>query len=780
MSLDITQNIVLYLLIIITVISLFLFYRILVISKHQRKSNKTLKRLKQEITKIQIVDNKILKSITLEDTTTHNWEEEDKIKRQKKKQKKQLRKQKRSVFFNNLFAKLPNNFEQYAGEQILDKIGITSFLIGLALFINVSVESEWINNFGKLFLGIFLTIIFLIIGYLSRKKYMHFSNIIIGGGIATFIFAIFSAHYQYHVISLPIWAITTIFIISATILISISIKRHEIAIITFVAAYVAPFTVKFIGNDYIVLFSYLTVLNLGVLIYDYYQKSIIINFLSFGFTFIIYGIWLISKIYFKNEEIPYLEAFIFLTLYYIMYVFIVIINNLREGKKFQKADFSMMMTAKALYLSVGLTIINQAGVNYQGLFAGLIAIINYSFFLALHKNKKLDKKILNQFLGLSIMFFALIIPFEFYGKTITMVWAFQASLLMFISVRARLESMKQTSFFLTIGMIISLFIDMYNQYISSTNTFEQINLFFNQSFLTSLLAIFSLIAIIFLLPNDKFFLKKLIKIKNYKIFLYIVLGIVGYATFFLEIKTAAVQKLETTEAINTTISIYNIAFLTIATIPVLIKKLKPLAITALSTTSVAALLYIFYYAAIYVNLRNGYLLSTKITQTQFLVHYIAPIMIIFALLTAIKNIKTIFHKKSKYSYITTIILTFFTAYILSSEVTNTFVVKLYEPNRLIQDIVSKLQLLGFSITWGFTSMLILIIGFRTKTKEHKTIAIALYIITILKIIFFDFWTATNQDLMLSFGTMGLIMLISSFFFQFKKNEQTTKKDILAK
>ncbi|MBN2664249.1 MAG: DUF2339 domain-containing protein [Bacteroidales bacterium] len=777
MNLDLSQNINLYLAIITSIISIILLIRMSNIGRNNKATAKTLRRLKYEITKMQDIDSKLFKAITNEEHETQSWIEEDEQKRLEKLERRNKRKQKFNTKFLELRNKLPKDLERFAGEQVLDKFGIGAFLIGLALFINLSMELEWINNFGRLFFGVSLTIILLLLGYIIRKKYIHFSNIIIGGGIASFIFAVFSAYYQYHLISLPIWLITTIFIIGSTIMISISVKRHEIAIITFIAAYLAPFTVNFITSDYIILFSYLTLLNLGILLYDYYQKSIVINLVSFGFTFMIYGIWLISKIYFKHEELPYLGAFLFLTLYYIMFLFIVIINNIREGVDFHKLDFSIMMAAKGIYLSVGMIIIKQSGLDYQGLFAGLIAVINYSFFLALSKRKDFDKRILNQFLGLSIMFFALIIPIEFYGKTITMVWALQAIVLMYVSVKSKLESMRMSSFFLTVAMVVSLLIDMYNQYLSTSGTLEFITPFFNRSFLSSMLAISSMISIFLLLPkDDEFFIKKLIKVKFYKGILGLFLVLISYFTFFLEIKTAAVQYYSSIDAVDTATSIYNLSFMALGAIPIFFKKDKRLEYLTIGMAFLAYALYIFSYSATYVDLRNEFLLSNKVTGTQFNMHYIAIIMLIFIVFSALKHIKVAFKEPSKASYAIMIILSFFAVYAISSEITNFYTVKLFEPHLLIQDIVKRLHHFSYSIAWAFASLFFITIGFLYKIQEIRIIAMFLYGLTLAKIILFDFWTATNQDLMISFAVMGVVMLISSFYFQLsKKSDKNSLK-----
>ncbi|MBN2890559.1 MAG: DUF2339 domain-containing protein [Bacteroidales bacterium] len=735
--------------------------------------SKTLHRLKYEVNKMQESDKRIIKALTDDDPSFHSWLQEDKHHKAKKSDKKLLRKEKIKAKYLELRQKLPEDLEFFLGEKVWDKVGIGGFLVGIALFINVSMEMEWINTFGRLFFGIILTLILLIGGYLIRKKYFHFSNVVIGGGIASLIFTIFAAYYQYHLIPLALWIIITIFIITSTIFISIAVKRHEIVLITFIAAYLAPFTVHFIGSDYLILFSYLTLLNVGVIIYDYYQKSMLVNLVSFGFTFMTYEIWLIAKIFFYHEEIPYLGAFLFLTLFYIMFFLMVLMNNIREGNEFHKKDFSFFMMAKGIYFGAGAIIINASGAEYMGLFAGLIGIINYIYFLALYRRKNFDRRILNLFLGLSIMFFSLIIPIEFYGKTITMVWAFQTVILMFIVVRAKNDSMRFSSFIISIGMIVSLFIDLYQQYVSTTAELEYITPIFNQGFLSSMMAITSLATLIFLSTKLKgeYFINKLLKIKYYQAFLGFTLVLTTYITFLLEIRYSTLQRFDNIDLVDTFTSVYNLAFLGVAAIPAFFLKKKPLAAAAIGVAVLSALLYIGFYSQVYVTVRSEYLLGADISRWQFNIHYLGAFILLVSLVAALKNIKILFPNRDIKSFLVTYVLVFFVVFLVSAETTQIFTTKLYEPNVLAQNIVSNLYRFAYSMAWGITSLLFIILGFIYKIKEIRIAGISLYFIAGFKIILYDFWTNTNQELMASFAIMGVILLITSFLFQYSRKHQ---------
>jgi hypothetical protein len=460
-----------------------------------------------------------------------------------------------------------------------------------------------------------------------------------------------------------------------------------------------------------------------------------------------------------------------------MFLIIVIINNVREGKESHKIEFSVMMSAKAVYLSVGIIIINEAGVDYQGLFMGLIAIINYSFFLFLYPRKKFDRRILNLFLGLSIMFFSLIIPVELYGKTITMIWALQAFVLMFIAIKSKLDSMRTSSFLLTIGMIVSLFMDLYDQYLSSTGSFEFVRPFLNEGFLTSLLAIGSIATIIYLLSTlkEEFFVKKLVKVKHYQAFLALILAVTFYFSFFLEIKYWALQKFSSPDTVDTIVSVYNYTFLVLASSVVWVVRQKVIGYVAIGISLLASLLFVLHYSQIYVDLRNTYLLNAKVSLSQFKIHYWAAIMLIIIQLNSFKGLKLAFEKASLRSYLFGVILAFLFIYTISVEVTQFYTVRLYQPHLLIQDIVARMHKFSYSIAWAISSFLLIALGFLIKLKEIRIIAMFLYVITFLKIMSFDLLADTKQDLMISFAVMGFVLLLSSFLFQFVYRQENRER-----
>lgn len=762
MILDLFQNIVLYILVCLTFVLIYVIIRINNIAKWTKQITRQFIHLKNEINKLQTINIKILKNEKIEDQYLTWLEEEQKLKELKNRQKK-LKKEKTIEKTIKFLNSLPDSLDYKIGQNIIDKIGILIFLIGLALFVNISMNLNWINDYARLFFGVLISSILLITGYLLRKALKSFSNIILGGGISAIIFTFFSAYFQFHIIPLWLWGLAISITLLSVVVISRVIKRNEIALISFIAAYVAPFTVSFLKADYLIIFSYITLVNIGLLIYDYFQKSLLINIISFGFTFITYNIWLFNQIYKSSSEIPYLGAFIFLTLFYITFLLITIVNNIREGQKFHNFEFSIMMTAKAIYLSVGLIIINKADVDFQGLFVGLIGIINYTFYLFLNRFKNFDRRILNVFLSLAIMFFLLIIPIEFFGKNLTIIWAIQGVVLLFIATRSHHKPMHLTSFFTTIGSFLLLFYDLYEHYFDTTAVYEYIKPFWNRYFLSSIIVASASIFSIILMPKRDFFIEGFLKTKTYKNILALMSFVILYFSLYLELKIYSLTHMPTKEAAEVLMSIFNFSILTLVSVINIFQNIKPLKIATFATSILIFFLFVFFYQKNFVELRNYQQIYSMITSNLYKFIYIALTITIVQNILALYGVKSLTNLKIPDFFISAILSLIF-LFFTSNLATFIYFQTNINSNLDTQQIIKLSHTFIYTILWSVTSLIILFIGFINKNEYLRITSILIQFVTLLKVLIKDYWIVSSEKIMISLLLIGFSMLISSLIF----------------
>jgi len=781
---ELSQFLILYLVILISIICIILLIVI-------NKTNLRIKILVSQMISLKKQIDKVNRS-KVQENKVSSVDEIDKVEEidekifltfsEKKEQRKIERLEKKSSLkdkfnrFNDFIETKTNGLERFTGEKILDKIGIIVFLTGIAFFVSISIEFEWINGVGRIFFSTLIGALLLLLAYFIRNKYQSFSSVLIGGGVSALIFTVFASFYLFHIIGIFASFILLFFLIAITVFLSIIYNRAEITVIVFITGYLAPFTVPVATENYIILFSYILLLNVGVIIYDLFKKSLFVNVISYIFTFLFYALWLIREIV-REKDIPELPSFIFLTVFYIMIFIIMIINNIKENRKFIPIEFTSLIFATGMYYSAGLIIIDSAGVDYEGLFTGLISLINFIYVLILYKKKNYDRNILHLFFGISLIFITLVIPVEMVGNSVTLLWALQACLLLWISQKAELKMAKLGSVNLNLIMLISLGLNLYRTYVSTTNELEIITPIFNRGFLTSLIAIASLTTSIILLKNETkpYIALPFIKINIYKAILGLATALTLYFSFRLELQYAAIQKLDSEIYIKILVGIYNFSFIGILTIPSLIKKkVKIFNILSIAAGLVAIILYVTIYNSMITELRNTHLLSVSVTLAQLKTHYFITLLLFAILIIALRSVINLKFEKRSLTIISAIVFVFGLMYMLSSEIDNYFALLKYNPNTLIQEILQNTHRLPYTLLWGVSALVIVLIGFLFKNKEIRTVALGLYVISLIKLFVFDFVYLDSQDLMLAFIVLGTVLLIISFVFQIFYNSKYSK------
>jgi len=764
----ITQALTLYLIIIISIAMILLLVITYKMSIKNKNILKEVFKLKKDIKKIKKAEKELAGVISgQKDASSLSLlqdEQNENIGSQK-----QTLIQKISFFIDEKITFLNEKieyFEEFTGKNVLDKVGIGIFLTGIAFFVGFSLEYDWINSTGRVFFGLILASILLLLGYLLRTKFEKFSSVLIGGGFAALIFSVFAAFYQYDIIGLIPSFVILLLLVGLAVFLSIMYDRSEITILVFLAGFLAPFTVSFDTGDYMILFSYLLLLNIGVVAYDFFKKSLVINLISYASTFLFYALWLILE-FTKNNDVPAFGAFVFLTVFYILIFVMMILNNIRENRKFIPMEFSSLVFGTAMYYTAGLTIIHKVGGDYEGLFTGFIGILNYIFVLILYRRKEYDRNILHLLMALSIMFFSLVIPVQFVGKSIALLWALQAVLLLFISQKAKIPTMKLSSVGLTFGMLISLSFDLYGTYVSTTGELIAVTPIFNKGFLTSIVAIISLSVNLYLLKNEEkpYIVLPFVKINVYKSILGVMAIIIFYFSVQFELKYAIIQSIDYKATINTIMGVYNFAFILLFMLPSIFKNMKALHFVNISLAVIGLLLYLFFYNSEFVELRDAYLLSVDVSLLQFNIHYINSIIIFAILILGFRSALKLLSTENALSYLATFVFIFGVVYLLSSEIDHFFARRLYQPNMLIQDILVMTHRLPYTLVWTVSSLLFVIIGFAFKNRGIRVLAIGLYLASFIKLFIFDYKLLTNQDLMIAFLTMGAVLLLTSFIFQ---------------
>ncbi len=661
------------------------------------------------------------------------------------------------------------DLEKFIGENLVNKIGIAVLVLGIGFFVKYAIDQNWINAFGRVAIGVVCGGILLGIAHYLRKRFKAFSSVLVGGGLAVLYFTIAIAFHQYQLLNQSAAFIIMVIITAFAVLLAIAYNRIEIAVLSLIGGFSTPFILSTGEGNYIVLFTYLMILNIGMLVLAYFKKWNVINILAYAFTIIIYGGWLISKLGDSNS--PYLGALIFGSLFYLVFFLMNIINNIKEKRVFAGLDFALLISNTFLYYAAGMYILhNIQNGNFEGLFTAGLAAFNFAFAFLLYKNKSIDRNLVFLLIGLVLSFVSLAAPVQLHGHYITLFWSAEAVLLLWLSQKSGIKLMKLTSIIVMGLMIISLCMDWYQLYYSqilySRENYKPFAIVFNKGFITGIVSVISVfLSAAFLKRETEPMLYTRFDLSIYKTLLTVIAVVIFYLTVLFELNYQLYERIQFAPACEVIIGLYNILFITGLQIFAMRKNLFVLSNIVIGIGGIAILAYIVYYNEQIIDLRNDFLLGTHATLGMYMFHYLTAVSAFGLLVTIFMHVKKLYKLTSEMGIALLWFTSFMAVYIFSAELTHIMIMSRYSINNSIPDILSQTSKIGFPILWGICSFILMILGMRLKMQQLRIISLTLFFVTLVKLFLFDIRNISEGGKIFAFISLGIILLIVSFMYQ---------------
>ena len=653
------------------------------------------------------------------------------------------------------------DLEKFIGENLANKIGIGVLVLGIGFFVKYAIDRDWINEIGRVFIGVLCGGILLGVAHWLRKTFSAFSSVLVGGGIAVLYLTIAIAFHEYQIFSQTAAFILMLVITGFAVALSLTYNRIELAVLSILGGFASPFMVSSGDGNYVVLFTYVLILDVGMLVLAYYKKWNLVNIICYAFTILLFGSWLAAR-FDEIEPRPITGAMIFATLYYLVFFAMNIVNNIKERTTFKSIEISMLLSNTFFYYGAGMVILNNpAGADYKGLFTAALGVFNFLFAYMLYKNSRVDKNLVFLLIGLVLTFISLAAPVQLEGNYITLFWAAETVLVLWLSQKSGIRLMKLASVMLMLLMIVSLVMDWLQIYESWQP--ETLRIVFNKGYITGLFAIASVTLTILLLRNERTEDKDLVK--GYRIAMFLTLGLVVYASQFLELQYQLFQYGFEYSAQNIIIGAYN--FLFILAILVCERKWiqdKSIKFGFAFWGALAMVAYVAYYHNEIINSRDEFVLNNG-TITGFVFHYILlGLTIIIAIITLKKiqaNVAFNVSTGNAYSWVFVI----FFVFLASAELDHLLVVTLGSSGESVERILTQNHKIGFPILWGLASFLLIFMGLKTKKKHMRIVSLSLFLFTLLKLFIVDIRGISEGGKIAAFISLGVLLLIVSFMYQ---------------
>ena len=678
--------------------------------------------------------------------------------------------------------KQPSDLEKIIGESWINKIGILIVIIGVAIGAKYSIENELISPLTRIILGYLVGVGLLGFGIKLKPKFEGYSAVLVSGSISIFYFITYFAYSFYNLIpQILAFAMMLIFTVF-TVFAAIKYNRVVIAHIGLIGAYAVPFLLSSGSGRVDILFSYMLIINLGILFISIKRDWKTLHYSAFFFTWLIYGSWFADKSFYSSLQGYEALGIGFATAFFLIFYGVSLFNNIISKEKLDKINIILILLNSFIYFGFGYGIFNSNTKldTYLGLFTLFNAVIHFVVLFFIKSKKLADSTLFYSTLGMVFTFITIAIPIQLDGSWVTLLWIAQGTILFWIGKTKNIPIYEKISLPI-LGLSFLSLLEDWSFYRYANN--GDIQAFWNINFLTGILAILGYGFVVYLSrkhdeteENQKFSPFNAIK----SFYLPALLVLTAYLTFRNEIayyfnywlENSSLKGKEISEIddyslynydINVFKNIYLIAYSLVffgglALLNFHKFKNKVLGISAIVIGLLTLLSAQTFGLEELGELRYAYINggSNEYFDVNFnyiLVRYLLWGSVAFALWAIFKNTKSII-ENTKFHIFLEMVIHISILNFLSNELVTWMDIAGY------QDIFK----LGLSILWSVYSLLLVSLGIYKKKKYLRISALVLFGVTLAKLFLYDISNLSTISKTVVLIVLGLLLLIISFLY----------------
>ena len=680
-----------------------------------------------------------------------------------------------------------SSFEKFIGENLINKIGIIITVLGVGIGAKYSIEHDLISPLTRIILGYLMGIGLMVVGIKLKKNYENYSAVLVSGAIAIMYFITFAAFSFYGLIPQGMTFALMVAFTCFTVVAAINYNNQVIALIGLVGAYAVPFLLSDGSGRVLILFSYMSLINIGILVIAFKKYWKPLYYASFILSWLIFFMWYTSD---YETNLHFGIALVFLSVFFSTFYAIFLSYKLIQKENFEKTDILLLLSNSFIFYGIGYSILsyNETGNQLLGLFTLGNAIIHFGVSIIFYKQKLADRNLFFLVASLVLVFISIAIPVQLDGNWVTLLWALEATLLFWIGRTKNVPVYEKLSYVLMYLAFFSILHDWTSVYSQYSKGYEESGLspILNINFLTSILFLAAFAFILILNNNDKFspvlFRRKSLQ-SFVRLSIPIIFLVVLYNAFQMEITcyfdqlyadSALEIKAENEDYLNfywnrDLLSLkniwvinYSLLFFSVLSF-VNIRKFKNKQATQINIILNIYVLFMFLTQGLITlsSLRDSYLnhsLAEYYMRDEFniTIRYISLAFAGLMIFTIYRYIKQDFIKpvSSRLRSIVDFVLYGSILWIASSE--------LIAWMDLTE--VGQSYKLGLTILWGIYALLLIALGIWKKKRHLRIGAIGLFALTLIKLFFYDISELNTIAKTVVFVSLGILLLIISFLY----------------
>ncbi len=219
-------------------------------------------------------------------------------------------------------------------------------------------------------------------------------------------------------------------------------------------------------GKYWIFFTYLAVISIGILLTSYRFYGRFLVYLTFGFTWLIFGAWYLNR--YNIEEHFYLAA-TFATIFFAIFYCSILAHRLIADNLSFIENAGLVLTNSFLFYGFGYSIVSHESLNsYLGLYTVGHAGLHFVVAHLVNRFRSSAVDVVQVLTILILTFASISIPVQFDGNYVTLIWSVEACLLFWFGRVKQIRLFEYFSYPIMALAAFSLFLDWAKLYADRT------------------------------------------------------------------------------------------------------------------------------------------------------------------------------------------------------------------------------------------------------------------------------------------------------------------------
>jgi uncharacterized membrane protein len=332
------------------------------------------------------------------------------------------------------------DLESRIGSHWLNRIGIAALLVGVSFFLKHAFDNNWIGPTGRIAIGLIAGIaVVLWSGRFRTHGYKIFSYSLKAVGIGVLYLSLWAAYQVYHLMPSAAVFACMIIVTAATCAMALAQDAEILAVFAITGGFSTPVLLSTGVNREIAFFSYLTLLDLGILALTIAKPWRRLLFLGFVGTLLLYVSWY-AAFYQRDELRPTL---LFATIFFLVFA-IAPILMLRQEHAQGTIPMVLAFANAATYFLQGYAMImdisHAAMAWFSLVLAAVYLLLNYLRPRGVDEGAERNLHMMH--LALAVGLITVAIPIRLEAHWITIGWFIESAVLLWVADQIQSDLMR--------------------------------------------------------------------------------------------------------------------------------------------------------------------------------------------------------------------------------------------------------------------------------------------------------------------------------------------------